>query len=312
MNNEVNRKLEEAQQGMLRLQKINSMLDELNSQKTTFTIKVSELKNSLEKEEFDVDNLEGKSVSHMFHAILGNFNEHLEKEQKEALAARLKYDQAARDLETVNDQISKLVSEMAQYQSCESTYHELYEKKKEMLLQSVSKVADRILMLSDQIRGINNHINEIKEAIQAGNQVISHLDNATTSLSSAKGWGTWDMLGGGLVADIAKHSHIDKATSEVKESQRALLLFRTELADVRFLNNVGIEIGGFSKFADFFFDGLIADWNMQSKIHKSQDSVDETKSQVQQVLDKLKSMKNEESFQVEQLEQKVKDLITQA
>ena len=312
MNNEINRKLEEAQQGMLRLQKINSMLDELNNQKTSFKIKVSELKCILEKEEFDVDNLEGKSVSHIFHTILGDFEEHLEKERKEALAARLKYDQATRDLETVNNEISNLVSEMAQYESCESTYHKLYEKKKEMLLQSGSKVADRILKLSEQINNINNNINEINEAINAGNQVISHLDNATASLNSAQGWGTWDMLGGGLISDIAKHSHIDDATSEVEEAQRALLHFRTELADVSISNNIGIEVGGFAKFADFFFDGLIADWNMQSKIHKSQDSVYETNNQVQQVLDKLKSMKKEEIFQVEQLEQKIKDLITQA
>ena len=33
--------------------------------------------------------------------------------------------------------------------------------------------------------------------------------------------------------------------------------------------NVSLEIGGFSKFADYFFDGLIADWVVQSKIQKA-------------------------------------------
>ncbi len=312
MNDEINHKLEEAKQGMLRLQKINSMLDELNNQKTSFTIKVLELKNALEKEELDVDKLEGKSVSHIFHTLLGNFDEHLEKERKEALAVRLKYDQVARDLETVNDQVSNLNSEMSQYESCESTYHELYEKKKELLLQSNSKEADRILMWSDQINIMNNHIKEIAEAINAGNQVIAHLDKATDSLNSADNWGTWDVLGGGLFSDLAKHSHIDAATSEVEKAQKALLHFRTELADISISNNIGIEIDGFDKFVDFFFDGLIADWNMQSKIHQSQDSVYETKKQVRQVLSKLNYMKEEEALQVEQLNQKMKDLITQA
>jgi len=312
MNDEINRNLEKAQQGILRLQKINAMLEELNNQQTFFTIKVPELKSILEKEEFDVDNLEGKSVSHMFHTILGNFDEHLEKERKEALTARLQYDQAVRNLETVNKQISNLNSEMLQYKLCESTYRELYDIKRDMLLESNSEIADKILLLSDQINITNNHIKEIKEAINAGNQVITHLDNATSSLDSAQGWGTWDMLGGGLISDLAKHSHIDDATCEVEESQRALLLFRTELADVRISNNIGIEISGFAKFADFFFDGLIADWNVQSKIHRSQSSVYDTKSQVQQVINKLKSMKNEEALQVEQLEQKMSDLITKS
>ena len=312
MYNEINRKLEEAQQGILRLQKIKAMLEELSDQKTSFTIKVSDLKDILEREEFDVDNLEGKSVAHIFHAILGNFDEHLNKERQEALAARLKYDQAARDLETVNDQISNLNSEIGQYQTCESTYRELYEEKKDILFQTNSKVAPILLLLSDQITITNNHIKEVEEAMNAGNRVIIHLNNATASLDSAHGWGTWDMLGGGLISDIAKHSHIDDATEEVEKSQKALLHFRTELADVRISNNIGIEVGEFAKFADFFFDGLIADWNMQSKILKSQDSVYETKNQVQEVLTKLKTMKLEETFQVEQLIQKMSNLIIQS
>ena len=312
MNDEINRKLEEAQQGVLRLQKINAKLEDLNNQQAFFTAKVPELKNILEKEQFDVDNLEGKSVSHMFHTIFGNFDEHLEKERKEALAARLQYDQVVRNLKTVNEQISNLNSEMIQYKLCESTYRELYDIKRDMLLESNSRIADKILLLSDQINITNNHIKEIKEAINAGDQVITHLENATASLNSAQGWGTWDLLGGGLISDLAKHSHIDEATREVEESQRALLNFRTELVDVRISNCIGIEIDGFSKFADFFFDGLIADWNMQSKIHKSQDSVDETKDQVQQVLRKLKSMKEEGALQVEQLKQKMTDLIIRA
>jgi len=312
MHNEISGKLEEAQQGILRLQKINSMLEELNNQKTAFTIKSFELKDELEKQQLDVDNLEGKSVSHIFHTILGDFDEHLEKERKEALAARLKYGQLAKDLETVNNRISNLQSEMSQYKSCERTYRELYDIKRDMLLKSDSKVADKILLLSDQINITNNQIKEIEEAINAGKQVVKHLDNATVSLNSAQGWGTWDLLGGGLVANIAKHSHIDDATSEVEKSQMALLHFRTELADVRISNNIGIEVGGFAKFADFFFDGLIADWNMQSKIHKSQDSVYDTKNQVQQALSKLESMKKEATLIVVKFNQKLSDLIIKA
>lgn len=312
MNNDLNRKIEEAQQGMLRLQKIKSMLSELNTQKISLTKKVSALKTKLEMEELDVDKLEGKSISHLFHTILGKFDVYLEKERKEALEAQLKYNQAVRDLETIKDQVTNLYSEMSQYESCAGNYHALYKMKKEMLLKSGSNVADKILMLSDQINIINNHIKEIIEAINAGYKVISHLDSAIDSLKSAENWGTWDMLGGGLLTDIVKHSRIDGATNEVEESQKALLQFRTELADVRITNNIGIEISEFSNFADFFFDGLIADWNMQSKIEKSLENVTETRNQVQLVLSKLKSMKNEDALQVEQLEKKMSELIIQA
>lgn len=208
--------------------------------------------------------------------------------------------------------MSNLFSEISQYESCERTYDELYKMKKERLLQSGSDVADRILALSDQINLINNHIKEIDEAVNAGYKVNTHLDRAIDSLSSAENWGTWDLLGGGLLTDVVKHSRIDDATSEVEESQKALLQFRTELADVKIINSIGIEISEFSKFADIFFDGIFADWNMQSKIQNAQANVSETRNQVQQVLSKLKSMKNEDALQVEQLEQKMSELIIQA
>lgn len=310
--NEINSKLAEAQQGILRLEKINSMLEDLDNQKESFAKKISELKEILKKEDFDVDKLEGKSMSHILHLFLGNLDEHLEKEQKEAIAARIKYDQAVRDLENIYDQISKLNSEMIQYESCESDYRELYEKKKDMLLQSDSLMADKILSWSEKSDFINNHLKEIDEAITAGNMVITHLDKAIESLNSAEGWGTWDMLGGGLISDLAKHSHIDTATSEVEESQKALLSFRTELADVRILNNIDIEIDEFSKFADFFFDGIFADWNMQSKILRSQENVRDTRNQVKEVISKLESMEKEGNLELEQLKEKMDGLILKA
>ncbi|NLL62799.1 MAG: hypothetical protein GX241_00935, partial [Ruminococcaceae bacterium] len=42
----------------------------------------------------------------------------------------------------------------------------------------------------------------------------------------------------------------------------------------------------FVKFADFFFDGLISDWIVQSRIHDSQESVNNVRRDVNNVLDK--------------------------
>lgn len=312
MNNEININLQETLQGIQRLQRINSMLESLYSQKKHYLKKVSELEAILKKEEVDVDKLEGKSMSHILHSLFGNLEEHIEKEQKEAIAARMKYDQAVSDLENINDQISNLSSEMIKYELCESNYHELYEKKKDMLILSNKLVADKILEGSEQINYINNHIIEINEAISAGCIVITHLDNAIKSLESAEGWGTWDMLGGGFVSDLAKHSDIDSATSEVEKAQRALLNFRTELADVSISSEIAIEIDEFSKFADFFFDGIFADWNMQSKIEKSKENVCATRNQVHDVLSRLQFIEEEEKIQLEQLKEKMDGFIIEA
>jgi len=312
MYNEVNKQMDEAQQGMFRLNKIMAMLEELTKQQKTLEKNVEEMKDILDKETIDVEKLENKSLAHLFHSVLGNLEERMVKEQQEALAAKLKYDQAVSDLEQVNNQITQLSTERGQYTECERNYNNLYTRKKELLMASNSETANRLLALSEQLKVTNNNLNELREAIEAGKRVTSHIDNALNSLDSAEGWGIWDMFGGGLITDMVKHSHIDDAKGESDKIQMCLLKFRTELADVRINNDIHFETEGFAKFSDFFFDGLIADWCMQSRIQDSQASVEHVKNQVQQVLIKLNSMESREANHIEQIEKEISELIAKA
>lgn len=66
------------------------------------------------------------------------------------------------------------------------------------------------------------------------------------------------------------------------------------------------------KFADFFFDGLIADWFMQSRINESQESVTNVKSQVVNIIEKLDQMENQVNGKIEKLEAEVSALIINA
>lgn len=312
MYTEINRRLEEAQQGIYRLHKIDSMLKDLRDEKLSLESKLSELEDVLDKENLDVKKLEKKSLANIFYSVLGSLEEHIEKEQREALAAKLKYDQAVRDLEEVEHKISKLCSERIEYMDCERKYDSLYALKKDMLMKSDPETAQCILDFTEQLNASKSTLKEIEEAVSVGRNVISSLDKVLGSLDSAEGWGTWDMLGGGLISNLAKHSHIDDAKYETEQAQSLLRRFKTELADVRINDDIRIETDGFAKFADFFFDGLIADWFMQSKIHNSQESVSQVRSQVQSVLSTLGRLKSQQASNIEKLEIKIEDLITKA
>jgi hypothetical protein len=152
----------------------------------------------------------------------------------------------------------------------------------------------------------------MEEAIQAGNDVLRHIDSALGSLDSAQGWGTWDLMGGGLMSDLMKHSHIDEAQEEAIQIQLKLSQFRTELADVRIQNEIHFETDGFGKFADFFFDGLIADWCMQSRITDSMSSIDNVKQQVEGVLSKLSGMKSMEDAHQKEIQGEINRMIINA
>jgi len=291
MFEEINKELEELKQGMSRFEKIDSMLNKLQDQLKELETKNVNLQKDLEKEESDVDHLYKKSLTSIFYTILGSKEEQIEKERQEALAAGLKLDENLKQLEDTNYQITKLKEERIQYQNNEVLYNQLYKKKYNLMKESGNPEFQKIMEIEAGISSCKANIKEIKEAITAGNRVMDQIRNAESSLNSAEGWGTWDMLGGGgLVTNMIKHSHIDDAKDAVSRIQSLLNNFRTELADIKINSGIHIQIEGFAKFADFFFDGLISDWVVQSRINDSQDSVQRVKGEVNNVLRKLEQM----------------------
>ena len=131
---------------------------------------------------------------------------------------------------------------------------------------------------------------EIDEAIAAGERALISLEEARASLSSAGNWGLFDMLGGGMISTFVKHSKIDKAGAEIEYAKRDMRVFERELSDVQQRIDVDLNIGDFLTFADYFFDGLIADWLVQSKITNARAQVEEAILKVREIIVKLKQM----------------------
>lgn len=130
---------------------------------------------------------------------------------------------------------------------------------------------------------------ELKEAIDAGERALSSLYLAQERLDSARSWGIFDMLGGGFFASMIKHSKIDDAISYMEDAKYNLQRFQKELQDVTVSADLTIEIGSFLSFADFFFDGFVADYFVQSKIADAREQVDEAIRMIERILPDLKS-----------------------
>lgn len=100
------------------------------------------------------------------------------------------------------------------------------------------------------------------------------------------------MVGGGVVADIAKHSSLHQARDNASKTQSLMNRFKREFTEVKLKTNFQIEMDGFTKVADFFFNGFLMGFLVQSKINASYDDISSVKRQVSQVLSQLSSMKN--------------------
>ena len=129
---------------------------------------------------------------------------------------------------------------------------------------------------------------EMKEAMDAGERALSSLRNAQRKLNSAGNWGLLDMFGGGLFSTIMKRSKMDDAQQLMEAAKSDLKRFQRELKDVNIPLDLRMEVGSFLSFADFFFDGFVADYLVQTRIGEARRQVNEAIDQVERILAELR------------------------
>ena len=142
----------------------------------------------------------------------------------------------------------------------------------------------------EDIMGYMQNQQEIHEAICAADDALEALRRADRSLSSAGNWGIWDMFGVGFLSTMMKHGKMDEAQREIEQARACLRRFSREVADVSGVEALDLDVGGFLQFADYFFDGFVADWMVQSKIGKGRKQVQQAIRQVERIRSKLWSM----------------------
>lgn len=130
---------------------------------------------------------------------------------------------------------------------------------------------------------------EIREAVISGEKALVSLKDAKRYLDSARSWGVVDIFGGDLFSGLMKHSNIDKASQAMDRAKHDLRDFQQELHDVHDLPDMHIDMGDFMTFADYFFDGFIVDFMVQSKINEARQQVNNAISRVEGILRQIRS-----------------------
>ncbi len=134
---------------------------------------------------------------------------------------------------------------------------------------------------------------EVGEALGAGERALSSLYLAQEKLNSARKWGIYDMVGGGFFGGLMKHSRMNDAAAYLENAKNDLRVFQRELRDVHLPMDIHVDIGSFLTFADFFFDGLIADYMVQARIAEARSQIDEAVTRVEALLGQLKGLLQE-------------------
>lgn len=302
--------LSELQQKVALKMQVEVKLSDLQAQRCIFERDVTELRVEHRREQADVEKLEGRSLAKYFYQHFGKLDEKLDEERRDAFAAKVKLDAAERELAAVDQEIQQIQAQLQDLYGCEEAYSAALEEKRNAVRSSNTPEASRILRLEEKIAFLESQKREIQEAIAAGNSAFDTADSVLSELQDADGWNTWDMIGGGgIITHMAKHGHLDEAQEKVEQLQNKLRRFKTELADINIHADMQVRIDGFLRFADYFFDGLFADWAVGDKISQSQSSVQKVKNDIRAALSKLEHMEEKADTEIRALEVKIEELL---
>ncbi|MCR5293714.1 MAG: hypothetical protein K6E30_00880 [Lachnospiraceae bacterium] len=124
----------------------------------------------------------------------------------------------------------------------------------------------------------------------AGERALAALKKAETDLGTARIAGVVDLFGGGMISGLVKHAKMGDAQRDLENAKYELRRFSDELDDVQDLQYMNIDVGGFLSFADFFFDGVVADFFVQSRINEARRQVSEAIRRVEDIIRRLRTL----------------------
>ena len=292
---------------------LEAKLKELHAQREEFREKAEALRMEAANENADVLKLEGKSLAKYFYLVIGKLDDKLTEEREQAAAAKVKLDAAEAELAAIDSDILDIEEQLEQLKDCENVYNTLFYRRRKEVRESGTPAGEEILKLEEQIAYLESQKREIREARSAGKDALRAARDVMSELQSAANWNTWDILGGdGLITHAVKHQHLDTAQADVMALQGVLRRFKTELADINIQANMQVNVEGFLRFADFFFDGLFADWTVGEKIKDSQYSVAEVRRKIEKALDKLTDLDKAADQKIKELKAQIEALVVGA
>lgn len=289
-------------------------MESLKQEILDYSTKRNELEKQLTKEQLDVEKLDGFSFTNMVRNWRGNLDEIRDQEKAEAAAVELKWNEAVKMVEDLEQEEQNVRIELANesFRQLQPKWQQLMDEKKQWLKENAPENYSVLETLYTRQTEIKTMLKEVNDAQSAGTTAKSLLSSAIDQLTSAKSFSTWDtFLGGGMIVTAMKHNAIDESEDTIHRAQMSLQRFQREMKDVQALEASAftVERGSFIKVADYFFDDIFSEWTIHSRIRKSQGNLENTSRDVSTVLHSLDEKKRLLQSELIDVESKSKETI---
>lgn len=249
------------------------------------------LSSQVKKETNDHKKFEGLSIKRLLKLFSENYEEMMDKEYREMKIAEYKHAELLDQMQAYQDEIVHITELLKQYVNLDQEYNTLLNAKR---LWANDEGLKAVEQFENEIRMLKNRQTEIEEALDACKTLVMSLKSAKEGLSSAKSWGVFDIIGGGLITSMVKHDHINRASAFIKDASDKAKLLNRELFDLKvYLDIERFEIDTFSKTFDVFFDNIFSDLSIQEEINLAYDNICANTDMADALMHKLEAVQLE-------------------
>lgn len=305
INNMLNTVTEDFQNNYIILKKIEKTELDIKNMR----LDLEKLIKELYKEEKDVKRLEKLSFQNFLHTIINDKQEKLDKEKLEVLQVKAKVDRLKYLIEYEEAELKNLNNKKLSNTILKQNYEKLLADKLSIIKEKHPKNWQEINSKYKDKDRLKLKIKEIKEAIYAVNGANDTIKKVKKSLNAASTWGTFDILGGGIVSTMAKRSHMQDTQNLIQELSKKLKIVNQELDDIKLNINTDLKVEGFLGMADYFLDNIFVDLAVQSKIEQARNNIDDVSNKINNLLEKLEIQLKSEENRLEEINKNIESSI---
>ena len=284
------------------LKKVNSHLQEIETKLNEAYSKVKHYEKQLNNDLKDIEKLEENSVKSLFHSVLGNKVQQLEKERQEYLESSLKFKEYSKRIQILEFEKEILQKKIVNIEELKTRLIDLKNRRKNEILNSNnSEVKVHLETLLIDLENAKLTKKELGEAMIEGENCIKLLSIVISYLKKARDWGRWNNPNDRRGAYM-KNRSIDNAIQNLSKAQVRLDIFSKELADLGD-NYIKFDLSKaqFGQFTEFFFDNLISDWIVQQKIKSTISNVESIIDKIRRIILGLKEESEKNTIRVQDL-----------
>lgn len=273
---------------------LRRQLEEARTQAQESSARAEAAAVAAQSEQRDVDKLEDLSWASVWAKARGRHDTDLAREKAEADAARYTAATEQRRAEAAAAAVRDLEQRLAALGDVDAAYVAALADKERWITEHPDlngPAAARIADIAAELGTLAAREREVEEARRAGTEAERLLAAAAGLLDSAAGWATWDVMGGGMLTDMAKHNKMNEAQYQLEDADRALKAFNRELADVSDVaggTTDGLKMDGFSYTFDVWFDNIFSDMAVSRRINDTRDRLGATRKQLQVLRNRLR------------------------